>query len=46
MELKSTNWVSSIEGELDSVRSTQGFCKEWREKWRGIAVALARVPGA
>lgn len=43
MELKSTDWVASIEADLDSVKSTQDFCKGWKEKWRGIAVAAQGI---
>lgn len=43
MELKSTDWVASIETELASVKSTQDFCKDWKEKWRGIAVAAQGI---
>ncbi len=35
--------AGTLESELDAVTSTEDFCKDWKEKWRGIAIAAQGI---
>jgi hypothetical protein len=37
------NFADQYQAELDRVASTADFCKAWRDKWRGVAVAAQGI---